>query len=419
MWHFRLEKLNKRQGFLLKQLRIFSLAIQGFNEDKCLTKATALTFYTLFSIVPILALAFALAKGFGFEKNLEQQLMENYGEYSEVLSKAFIYADSLLATTKGGIIAGFGVVLLLWSVMNLLVSIENSFNEIWEVKRGRSWTRKFTDYITIMVVSPFFLIISGSLTVAIQAKLGNIVYFNFIGTFLLKMIAWALLAGVFTFLYMVLPNLRVQFKSAAVAAIIATVLFHLLQWAYIKFQIGANRMNAIYGGFAALPLFLIWVQYSWYIVLFGAELAFANQNVEHYEMENDIKNLSHRYKKVIALRIANLVAKRFYDGQPALTVSQIAKELDLTARLARIIINDFVETGIFVEVRGEKETLYQPGITESKFTVRYVLEHLDRKGTNMLPFENSDELASVNTLMDKVDLLLDNELGNQKIKDLI
>ncbi|MDI9339625.1 MAG: YihY/virulence factor BrkB family protein [Sediminibacterium sp.] len=419
MWHFRLEKLNKRQGFLLKQLRIFSLAIQGFNEDKCLTKATALTFYTLFSIVPILALAFALAKGFGFEKNLEQQLMENYGEYSEVLSKAFIYADSLLATTKGGIIAGFGVVLLLWSVMNLLVSIENSFNEIWEVKRGRSWTRKFTDYITIMVVSPFFLIISGSLTVAIQAKLGNIVYFNFIGTFLLKMIAWALLAGVFTFLYMVLPNLRVQFKSAAVAAIIATVLFHLLQWAYIKFQIGANRMNAIYGGFAALPLFLIWVQYSWYIVLFGAELAFANQNVEHYEMENDIKNLSHRYKKVIALRIANLVAKRFYDGQPALTVSQIAKELDLTSRLARIIINDFVETGIFVEVRGEKETLYQPGITESKFTVRYVLEHLDRKGTNMLPFENSDELASVNTLMDKVDLLLNNDLGNQKIKDLI
>lgn len=419
MWHFRLEKLNKRQGFLLKQLRIFSLAIQGFNEDKCLTKATALTFYTLFSIVPILALAFALSKGFGFEKNLEKQLMENYGEYSEVLSKAFIYADSLLATTKGGIIAGFGVMLLLWSVMNLLVNIENSFNEIWEVKRGRSWTRKFTDYITIMVVSPFFLIISGSLTVAVQAKLGNIVYFSFINTFLLKLLAWALLAGVFTFLYMVLPNIRVQFKSAAIAAIISTVLFHLLQWAYIKFQIGANRMNAIYGGFAALPLFLIWVQYSWYIVLFGAELAFANQNVEHYEMENDIKNLSHRYKKIIALRIANLVAKRFYDGEPALSVTQIAKELDLTTRLVRIVINDFTETGIFTEVKGEKETLYQPGVTESKFTVRYVLEHLDRKGTNMLPFENADEQASVSLLMDKVDSLLDNDLGNQKIKDLL
>ncbi len=421
MWRLRLDKLDKRHGVLVKQLRIFSLSIEGFNEDKCLTKATALTFYTLFSIVPIMALAFALAKGFGFEKTLQKQLMDNYGEYSDVLGKAFIYADSLLATAKGGIIAGFGVVLLLWSVMKLLVNIENSFNEIWEIKRGRSWLRKLTDYLTIMIISPLFLVISGSLTVAIQTKLGGIIYLGFLTTFLLKVLAWTLIAGIFTFLYMVLPNTRVQFKSAAVAAIISTILFELLQWAYIRFQIGANSMNAIYGGFAALPLFLIWVQYSWYIVLFGAELAFANQNVDHYELENDIKNLSDRYKKVIALMIANCVAKRFYNGEKALTAFQIADLLDLPTRLARTIINEFIETGIFIEARNEndKETVYQPAISETKLTVKFIIDKLDRKGVNTLPINDTQELITVNKLMSELEQILDNDLGNLKIKDLV
>ncbi len=421
MWRLRLDKLDKRHGVLVKQLRIFSLSIEGFNEDKCLTKATALTFYTLFSIVPIMALAFALAKGFGFDKTLQKQLMDNYGEYSDVLDKVFIYADSLLATAKGGIIAGFGVVLLLWSVMKLLVNIENSFNEIWEIKRGRSWLRKLTDYLTIMIISPLFLVISGSLTVAIQTKLGGIVYLGFLTTFLLKVLAWTLIAGIFTFLYMVLPNTRVQFKSAAVAAIISTILFELLQWAYIRFQIGANSMNAIYGGFAALPLFLIWVQYSWYIVLFGAELAFANQNVDHYELENDIKNLSDRYKKVIALMIANCVAKRFYYGEKALTAFQIADLLDLPTRLARTIINEFIETGIFIEARNEndKETVYQPAISETKLTVKFIIDKLDRKGVNTLPIRDTQELVTVNKLMSELEQILDNDLGNLKIKDLV
>ncbi len=121
MWGIRLNKLDPRKGFLVKQLRILSLAVQGFNEDKCLTKASALTYYTLFSIVPVLALVFAIAKGFGFDANLKAQLSAKYSEYGSVLSNAFIYADSLLATTKGGIIAGFGVVLLLWSVLKLLM----------------------------------------------------------------------------------------------------------------------------------------------------------------------------------------------------------------------------------------------------------------------------------------------------------
>jgi membrane protein len=421
LWHIRLDKVDKRQGFLIRQLRIFSLAVQGFNQDKCLTKATALTFYTLFSIVPILALGFAVSKGFGLEKDLQTQILQKYPEYHDVLTNAFVYANSMLSNAKGGIIAGFGIVLLLWSVLKLLVNMEADFNEIWEIKKGRSWVRKITDYLTVMLVSPLLLIISGGLIVAIQTKIGNIGMLGFVGTIFIKLLAYSLMTSVFTFLYLVLPNTKVNFRSAAVASVIATILFELLGWAYVKFQIGASSLSAIYGGFAALPLFLIWVQYSWYVVLFGAEIAFANQNVDHYELENEITKLSVRYKKVIALMIGNLVAKGFYNGEKPMTAIDIALKLDLPVRLARNIINEFVSAGIFIEMKTDKdkEVVYQPGITESKLTVKQVIEALEKNGVNTLPINDTNELIHINQLMKDLDKSMDNELGNTFIKDIV
>jgi len=197
-------------------------------------------------------------------------------------------------------------------------------------------------------------------------------------------------------------------------------LFQLLQWIYIKFQIGANSMNAIYGGFAALPLFLIWIQYSWYIVLFGAELSFANQNVDHYELENDINKLSTRYRKAISLMVANIVAKRFYNGEESHTAKQIATKLDLPLRLVRNVINEFLETGIFIELKGdkEKESTYQPGLTESQLTVRNILNIVDEKGVNTLPINDSEELRSVNLIMGQLHNAWDNPDGNKLVKDI-
>jgi membrane protein len=174
LWRVRLDKLEKKQSFFIRQLRIFSLAINGFNEDKCLLKATALTYYTLFSIVPIIALAFAIAKGFGFEQSLQQDLLLKFQDQKDILTQAFVYADKMLANTKGGLIAGVGIVLLLWSIIKLLSSIEESFNEIWEIKRDRTWTRKITDYLSIMLIGPVFIILSGGLTVWLKTGLDTV-----------------------------------------------------------------------------------------------------------------------------------------------------------------------------------------------------------------------------------------------------
>lgn len=425
LWKVRINKIqDKRQGLLIKQVRIIALAFKKFKADDCLTTATALTYYTLFSIVPILALLFAIAKGFGYEQRLPElqaDLLARYPEYSSILSGSFGYANSLLSTTEGGIIAGFGIVLLLWSVMKLLISIEDIFNRTWEVKKGRSWVRKVTDYLTIMLVGPILLIVSTGITIAIERKIGKMEMLGFMSTFFIKLLAYALIAGFFMFLYVVLPNTKVRFKSAVSAAIISTILFELLGWGYIKFQVGANRMNAIYGGFAALPLFLIWLQYSWYIVLLGANLAYASQHVDHYELEDEIQNLSARYKKVLSLMIANLVAKRFYAGESSLTAKQISQALDLPSRLTVTLIHEFVDTGVFVEVStdDEKEIVYQPGVTESKFTVQYLIDRMERKGVNSLPINDTLELIHINQLMQEMDKAMDTDLGHLYIKDIV
>jgi membrane protein len=427
IWKIRLNKLDKKQGFLIRQLRIITLSIKGFNDDKCAVKASALTYYMLFAIVPLLALLFAISKGFGLQQKLEVYLLHRFSQYTGILTQAFEYADKMLQTTQGGILAIVGILLLVYTVLSLLSSIENSFNEIWEIKKGRIFIRRITDYIAISIFAPILMFVSSGVSIFLSTELGSLESFAWLSHFgivfkiLLKITSLLLLSGMFTFIYVVLPNARVKFKSAMMAGIVAAVAFDVLQWAYIAFQVGAVKYDAVYGSFAALPLFLIWMQYSWYIVLFGAELSFANQNVDHYELESEIKNISTRYKRTISLLLANLVVRNFIAGKPSLTAAQIAERLDIPIRLARMIISDFTETEILSEVKTEKEKeiAYQPAIPENKLSVKYILDKLDTKGVNELPIQSTTELQNIHALMNEFDEVLNENKGNVLIKDIV
>ncbi|MGD2099773.1 MAG: YihY/virulence factor BrkB family protein, partial [Desulfobacterales bacterium] len=287
IWRIRLADLPFGKSFLIKQLRIIILAIRGFDEDKCFVRASSLTFYTLLSVVPVVAMFFGVAKGFGFEKILEKRLYANFRGQEEIIEKVITFSSSLLQETKGGIIAGIGLAVLFWSALKVLNHIERSFNDIWEIKTGRSWGRKFSDYLAIMLISPLFIIMSGSATVFITTQVEQITQriallgmFSPFISFMLNFLPYILVWMLFTFLYVLMPNTKVQFKAGLVGGVVAGTLYQIAQWAYISFQIAAAKYNAIYGSFAALPLFLMWLQISWWIVLFGAELSFANQNVD-------------------------------------------------------------------------------------------------------------------------------------------
>ncbi len=407
--HAPLKSFSPRKMFLVRQLRIFTLAFKGFTEDKVQLRASALTYYSMLSIVPIIAMTFGIANGFGFGTFLEEQILENFSGQKEVMEYILNFVEKYLLNIKGGLIAGIGIVVLLWSVMKLLGNIESSFNDIWQIKKSRVISRKMSDYISLVVITPVMLFVSSSVTLflsnQIQSSSGMFPLLSYIGpilSFFVSLIPYVLIWLIFTLLYIIMPNTKVNFKSAFIGGVIAGTMFQFLQWGYIFFQSSITSYGAIYGSFAALPLFLIWMQFSWLIVLFGAEVAFANQNVEHYEIESESINISIHLKRTVTMLLLKEIIMTFKNGELPLTSEQLAKKMDFPVRLIRDIIYELQETGIISETvtKSVKQSAYQPAQDIENLSIGYVLEVLDKRGNDDLNMEDTKEFEKMMKVID-------------------
>ncbi|MFO7853145.1 MAG: YihY/virulence factor BrkB family protein [Bacteroidota bacterium] len=408
IWRIPLGELPKRKTFLIREIRILVLAFKGFREDKVQLRASALTFNTLLSIIPVAAIAFGIAQSFGFKERLEIEIRKALEGHEEVMNWILQITENFLETSSGGFIAGIGLVILLWSVMQVLNHIEKSFNHIWQIKKSRPWVRKFADYISILVLAPVFIVLSGSFTVYLNTTMNNISDQAVIMStlkpvliFLLKLIPYVIMWLVLTLLYMVMPNSRVKFKSALVAGIIAGTIFQLIQLLYINFQIGVSRYSVIYGSFAAFPLFIIWMQISWLVVLMGAEISFANQNVNRYEFDYESLNINSYQKRILTLLILNIIVKRFIAGADPVSASEISKNIQIPVRLARDILYNLNKAGLITEINIEKsrERLYQPAMDPGKMSMDYVLARIDKAGGENIPVKQTDEYKKINKLI--------------------
>ena len=408
LWKIRLKDEPKNRSMLLRQLRVVVLAVRGFVEDKGQLRASALTFYSMLSLVPIVAMIFGIAKGFGFEKKLEAQLLDGGTGQQEVLIAVVGYANSMLANTRGGLIAGIGVIVLFWSVMKVLGNIESSFNAIWEIKRARTMLRKFTDYLSIMLLAPILIIMSGTASVYITTQIASLTesiaflgFFSPVIAFLVELIPFSLVWLLLTFIYVVMPNTKVDFSSALFAGIVAGTIFQGWEYLYINLQVGAANASAIYGSFAALPLFLTWLQVSWIIVLFGAELSFAKQNVDRYELEIDASDLSYAHRRLLTLSVAHAIIKKFIKGEQAFTANEISDKLEIPIRVVRQILFGLQETHIISEIKTEEEKTvqYQPAVSVNLISVKRVVDAMEEKGLDELPAASSKDIKAIKEVM--------------------
>ncbi|MFC1805215.1 YihY/virulence factor BrkB family protein [Candidatus Omnitrophota bacterium] len=427
IWRIHSRKLPRKQSFLITQLRVVLLSLRGFAEDKCSLRASALTFYSLLSIVPVLAMAFGVAKGFGFEKMLENQLIDKMPGQQEVLAQIITFANALLDNTRGGLVAGIGVALLFWTVIKVLTNIERSFNDIWGIKKVRSLGRRFSDYLSIMLICPILLIVSSGVTVFVtsQARMitERIAFLGPVGSlisFVLDLLPYCVIWVVFSFIYIFMPNTKVNFKAGLVAGVVAGTIYQVVQWAYIAFQVGVAKYNAIYGSFAALPLFLLWLQLSWLIVLFGAEVSFAHQNVDTYEFEPDCLLVSSSFKKILSLNIVHLLAKKFSRGEKQLSDNEIAHTLEIPIRLVRQLIFELTEGGIISAVKDNsgRGTLFQPARDINTLTIKYVLDCLDNRGSDSIPVAHSKELSDISDSLKAFSEQLEKSPANRLLKDI-
>ncbi|MFQ5729072.1 MAG: YhjD/YihY/BrkB family envelope integrity protein [Waddliaceae bacterium] len=386
---------------LTKSARILTASVKGFFRDQCFLHASSLTFYTLLSLVPILAVAFGLGKGFGFEKNLEKELYQRFQEHAEVVKYVVDFAQSLLEQVEGGLIAGIGAVLLFLFVLSLLWTIENSMNTIWKVKRFRSPFRMLTDYLAMMIICPFFFVIASSLMVFLTTQMDLAIEqhillkkmtplsFLFYRGLTLVMI-WVL----FSCLYIIMPNTEVQAKYGILAGIIAGTIYYLIQSAIIQFQIGVSQYNAIYGSFAVLPLFLFWLQLSWISVLLGAQLAYNTERLS--PLLGRTKRGSQISKAELALLLTQRLVQRFRNGSPAENVYDLSMEFGIPASLTREILSELQKAGMIAEITSDKYGQYfQPAQALQNITVYSVISALDKNLHEMITINASDDAKTI------------------------
>jgi len=430
-----LKRLNLTDGknlreLLLEPLYILIAAARSFQKDKCPLWASALTFYSVMSIVPVAAMAFGIAKGFGLENMLKTQLVEKFPEQQQVMKFIIDFADTLLHNTSGEMVAGIGVIVLFWSVVRVLENIEMSFNYIWGVSVNRNFIRKMSDYLSMMLICPILVIVSGSITVFVSAQLADIPNklsllqaFGPLIYVVIKSLPFVMAWIMFSFIYIIIPNTRVNYKSGIMAGIIAGTMYQLFQMGYIFIQMALSKSNAIYGSFSALPLFLVWMQLNWMLVLFGAEISSVAQNFSIFRIRSEEdRPLSGRSVKILALRIINFIVKNFKDCSTAPTDLEIAAVMKADFRTVKDVLDRCVGTGVLNEIvrngKGNGAHSYQPAFDIEKMTVRKICDSMDQYGKDIFEKGFPPEYESFRVAVDSSEEPSSIVLPDKKIGDI-
>ena len=410
-----------------KWARVIVSSLKGFHQDRCGLRASSLTLYTLFSIVPIMAMAFGIAKGFGFQAFLEAKVIDLFVGQEEIANKVLVFSTNLLEKTQGGLMAILGVILLVYALVKLMGHIEDAFNKIWQVESSRSALRKITDYLTISLAAGLMVLFSGSANIFIITRFEQIFAYLELSSTVEGLISlgfnilpyvstWML----FVFFYVIIPNKKNDIRSAVVGGVIAGTLFQILQLIYFKFQVGVSSYNAIYGSFAALPLFLIWVQYSWMILLAGAEIAFVWENSKTLDIkETPYGSMGIRFRKRILLKMVLICVKRFENKLSPARDTEIAEELKLPLAIVHQFLGQLVSCRLLFEVvLPNSGTGYSPAMDIESMAIMDVVSAVE-KLDDQCTFGASDrELQVLEDSMEKLEKAARKSDGNQKLKDL-
>ncbi len=398
IWRVTEDELSRSRRFMYRLLKTLVLAIRGFINDDLNVRASALTYSVLFAIVPLFALIIAIGKGFGVDKIIESSLQDTFIGQSDIIPTVMGFVERYLKSTQGGIFIGVGIAILFWSVMNFFMQVERAFNRIWQVKESRSFIRQFSTYFSAILIVPLVIVFSGGLSIYVSSAVKQSYVYDVLSPLLrfgVKFIPYFINWIVFTILYIAMPNTRVKFCNALIAGIVAGSAFQAFQMLYINGQVYLSRYNVVYGSFAAVPLLILWIQISCLIVLLGAEISYASQNISNFDFELDTNNISTRYKNFLTLFLTYVIVKQFEEQKPPLSAEQIVLKYKLPIRIVNEILLKLVEVSVLTEVlSGKKGKLktYQPAIDINQLTVSLLFSKLEIYGSELFLTNKNDLL---------------------------
>ncbi len=402
MWRLEDEEMSPLRRILVSSIKSVYIAIRNYVEDGTASKASALTYQSVLSIVPLLAVLVGIAKGFGLQEVVRKWLMDSLPGHQNELNQAFGFVENYLSQVQGGIFIGFGLLILLYTVIMLISSIEDTFNDIWKATKIRGWIRRIMDYMGMFILLPVLITVSSGATIIMAAvKDSSLEQFVFLGPLLeniLKLLPYVIIIFIFTGLYMALPNTRVRFIPAFIAGAIAGIAFQIFQALYISGMLWISKYNAIYGSFAAVPLLLLWLQLSWVICLFGAQLSYTIQNVKKFAFEKDSSNVSRRYSDFLTILIASLIVKRFTsNNKTPHTADTLSEECKAPIRLTSEILKRLLALRIIIEVNYDNNLAtehFNPAVDPDKLSVGYLMERMDRYGSESFKVDREKRYQS-------------------------
>jgi len=356
IWEIELNSLSRLKRLGIKFVRVMFLVFKGFQDNECPLHAASLTYISLMAIVPILALALAILRGLGAGEWAEQRIIQSVvampDQFQDFVINMFTYVKNTNFATLGGI----GLLFLLWTVVQVLGRVEMSFNRVWGVTLHRRMLRKFSDYLSIVMVVPILMVAATT----INATLSNLAlvqllqerfgYARFLYSWFLSFLPLLATWTAFVFLYKLMPNTRVLTMPAVVSGIIGGSLWVGWQGLYIELQIGISRYNAIYGTLASVPIFLFWLYISWWIILLGAEIGFALQNYSTYKMEQKAHEASTHSRIMLALAIMSHAAQSMMINVPKFEINTYAHIHRVPVRLLQEVVEALVKANLLADV---------------------------------------------------------------------
>lgn len=424
LWRLKLRALPKRRRYLYAFIRVMVISIKEFIIDKCSEKASALTYFSMLSLVPVIAMLVAIAKAFGIRELMEDELAKYFSGQEAILEKVLPFADNALSGTSGGIVTGVSIVFLIFTVIRLLMNIEAAFNDMWDIKQNRRWERKISDYVAVILLGPVLLIVASSATIfvkdTIQEFISNIEFLGQLRSgifFLLKLLPYSILWLLLFGLYLIFPNTRVRLVPALIGGVVAGTLYQLNQQAFISLQFAFARYDAIYGSIAFLPLFLIWLQISWLIVLFGAEVCYGVQYVNQWEMKSEKLKLSLSHRRKLMLLLLYRVVKKFENDEGPLSLNELAESVNIPRKYVVDICYELEKSGLVTRVDSE-DISYQPSFDIHKMDIHTILKKYETVGMSDFDPKKSKPFQNIEDTLQQIEAKWKTSDSNVLLKDL-
>ena len=407
--------------FGYQALRVIFLTISGLRDQLVLLRASALSYSTLLAIVPLLAIAFSMLKGLGVHSQIEHLLVNYLTAEQEAVSKKII---EYISNTDFKALGAFGTGLLIVAVLMMLSNVERTFNDLWGVTRNRSVVRKISDYISVLILGPLLIVISTALMTSLSSHtvvntLSLYAVFEQFFVLFKSIVSYTGLWIAFTAMYMLMPNTRVRFLPALISGILFGSLWQLAFQGYTTFNVGVARYNTIYGTFAALPIFIVWLYISWIIVLIGAKMSYAIQNVRSHQQEFKDYTVGQEEREEMAVHVMLKIADQFHRGAPPLTEAEVSRALSIPVGLIREIISCLTADGLVRELYGE-EPRYQPGRNPNLISVLDVCQAMRNSHAQSQWQLSGDEKApALENLMQSIRSMEASQLGETSMLDLL